>query len=94
MKHAYHGRTDQPIRIVAELRPDCVAIRIQHAGDAFDPASSRPPALDGSRESGFGLYLIGRSVDDVRYSRDECGRNCITLIKRFAATPERTTRCS
>ena len=81
MKHAYHGRADQRIQLEAEMVPRRVSIRLHHLGDSFDPTTVSPPALDGSRESGFGVYLITRSVDDVRYSRDERGRNCITLVK-------------
>jgi sigma-B regulation protein RsbU (phosphoserine phosphatase) len=81
MKHAYHGRTDQRIQLEAEMIPGRVSIRLHHLGDAFDPTTVSPPALDGSRESGFGIYLITKSVDEVRYSRDERGRNCIALIR-------------
>ena len=81
MKHAYHGRADQRIQLEAETFPGRVSIRLHHLGDSFDPAAVSPPALDGSRESGFGIYLITKSVDDVRYSRDERGRNCIALVK-------------
>lgn len=83
MKHAYHGRTDQRIQLEAEVWPDRVAIRLHHLGDSFDPTVVPSPAFDGSRESGFGIYLIAKSVDDVRYSRDERGRNCIDLVKSF-----------
>ena len=81
MKHAYHGRADQ--RIHLEGRSVSGPCR-------GPPASSRRslrsfggarPAFDGSRESGFGVYLIARSVDDVRYYRDERGGNCIALVK-------------
>jgi phosphoserine phosphatase RsbU/P len=81
MKHAYHGRTDQRIQLDAEIVHRRVSIRLHHLGDAFDPTTVSPPALDGSRESGFGIYLITKSVDEVRYSRDERGRNCIALVK-------------
>lgn len=81
MKHAYHGRADQRIQLEAEMVPRRVSIRLHHLGDSFDATTVSPPALDGSRESGFGIYLITKSVDDVRYSRDERGRNCITLVK-------------
>jgi anti-sigma regulatory factor (Ser/Thr protein kinase) len=84
MKHAYHGRTDQRIQLEAETLPGRVSIRLHHLGDPFDPTAVSPPALDGSRESGFGVYLIARSVDDVRYSRDERGRNCIALVKALS----------
>jgi sigma-B regulation protein RsbU (phosphoserine phosphatase) len=84
MKHAYHGRADQRIQLEAETLPGRVSIQLHHLGDPFDPTAVSPPALDGSRESGFGVYLIARSVDDVRYSRDERGRNCIALVKAFS----------
>jgi sigma-B regulation protein RsbU (phosphoserine phosphatase) len=82
VKHAYHGRDDQWIRLEAEVYPDAVSLRLHHLGDAFDPSKVPPPPLDGSRDSGFGVYLITKSVDDVRYFRDERGRNCIALVKR------------
>jgi PAS domain S-box-containing protein len=81
MKHAYHGRSDQSIHLEGEVFPDRVAIQLHHFGDAFDPSTAPPPPLDGSRESGFGAYIIASSVDEVRYYRDERGRNCIVLIK-------------
>lgn len=85
MKHAYHGRRDQRIRLDADAFPDRVVIRLHHLGDSFDPASVPAPALDGSRESGFGVYLITNSVDEVRYSRDDRGCNCIALVKTHSA---------
>ena len=94
MKHAYHGRADQWIELEATALPDRVTIRLHHLGDAFDPGSASPPALNGSRESGFGLYLITKSVDEARYSRDERGRNCIVLNKVFDPHRGRTTPCN
>jgi PAS domain S-box-containing protein len=81
MKHAYHGRADQWIHLEAEAFSGQVSIRLYHQGEPFDPSTVAPPALDGSQESGFGFYLITQSVDDVRYSRDTRGRNCIALVK-------------
>jgi PAS domain S-box-containing protein len=82
MKHAYHGRADQRIHLEAEAFGDQVAVRLHHLGEPFDPSAVSPPSFDGSRESGFGLYLMTRSVDDVRYARDERGGHCIVLVKR------------
>ena len=81
MKHAYRGRTDQRVYLEAEAFPGHLALRLHHDGDPFDPSVALPPALDGSRESGFGAYIISKSVDQVRYYRDERGRNCIELVK-------------
>ena len=81
MKHAYHGRNDQSIHLEAEAFPGRVEIHLRHFGDAFDPSTVPPPLFDGSRDSGFGVYIIAQSVDEVRYYHDERGRNCIALIK-------------
>jgi anti-sigma regulatory factor (Ser/Thr protein kinase) len=81
MKHAYHGRTDQRIQLEAELFPGHVLIRLHHVGEPFDPSRIPPPPFDGSRESGFGAYIIMQCVDDAQYCRDEFGRNCVALTK-------------
>jgi sigma-B regulation protein RsbU (phosphoserine phosphatase) len=81
MRHAYQGRTDQLIEIDAAAFPSQVSVRLHHLGDPFDPSTISPPALDGSQESGFGIYLITQSVDEARYYRDERGRNCVALVK-------------
>jgi anti-sigma regulatory factor (Ser/Thr protein kinase) len=81
MKHAYQGRADQRIHLEAEAFPGRVSIRLRHLGKPFDPSDAAPPAFDGSRDSGFGAYIIMRSVDEARYYRDERGRNCIALTK-------------
>lgn len=82
MRHAYRGRTDEKIRLVADAFVDRIVIRLFHYGAAFDPTRVRPPAFDGSREGGFGVYIIAHSVDEVRYTRDEQGENCIYLVKK------------
>jgi PAS domain S-box-containing protein len=85
MRHAYRGRTDQLIEIDAAAFPSQVSVRLHHLGDPFDPSTISPPALDGSQESGFGIYLITQSVDEARYCRDERGRNCVALVKVHAS---------
>ena len=85
MKHAYRGRTDQRIQLGAAAFPDRVVFCLHHLGEPFDPAAVPPPAFNGSRENGFGVYMIAQSVDEVRYLRDERGRNCILLVKKRKA---------
>jgi sigma-B regulation protein RsbU (phosphoserine phosphatase) len=81
IQHAYRGRSDQWIRLEAEALDSAVVVRLRHAGAGFNPAAVPPPAMDGSRESGFGTYIISRSVDQIGYYRDERGRNCVSLVK-------------
>jgi len=81
MLHAYRGRKDQSIHVEAEALPDVVTVMFRHVGAGFDSAGLEPPLPDGTRESGFGTYMIFRSVDQVRYYRDERGRSCVSLVK-------------
>ena len=81
MRHAYGGRTDQQIQLDAEVFADRIVLRLHHLGETFDPNAVKTPAFDGTQDGGFGMYIIAESVDDVRYYRDERGRNCISLVK-------------
>jgi sigma-B regulation protein RsbU (phosphoserine phosphatase) len=83
IEHAYADRGDRQIQLELEAFPDRIALRLYYLGDPFDPSKVPPPAFDGSRESGFGVYLIAQSVDDVRYFRNESGENCIVLVKVY-----------
>jgi sigma-B regulation protein RsbU (phosphoserine phosphatase) len=80
-RHAYHGRADQRIHVATEAFPESIRITLRHLGAGFDPPAPVLPEPDTTRESGFGNYIISRSVDDVRYYRDERGRNCVSLTK-------------
>jgi phosphoserine phosphatase RsbU/P len=82
IRHAYLGRPDRRVQITADAFDDRVVLQLCHEGEVFDPATVPAPAFDGSREGGFGVYIIAQSVDEVRYTRDERGRNCVRLVKR------------
>jgi serine/threonine-protein kinase RsbW len=81
IRHAHRGCADLRIQIHADTGGDGVILQLYYGGDAFDPTGVPPPVFDGSREGGFGIYMIARSVDQVQYSQDAQGRNCISLIK-------------
>jgi anti-sigma regulatory factor (Ser/Thr protein kinase) len=78
-----HGTAgaEAPIGATALLFPRHISITLRQYGKPFAPANVPPPAFDGSREGGFGVYIISRSVDELSYSRDENGFNSITLLK-------------
>lgn len=79
--HAYRGQPGQRIQLEAEVMEDRTLVRIYDWGEAFDATAVEPPAFDGSRETGFGLYIIAHCVDEVHYERDDQGRNCVGLMK-------------
>jgi serine phosphatase RsbU (regulator of sigma subunit)/anti-sigma regulatory factor (Ser/Thr protein kinase) len=81
--HAYHRQPGQRLRLEADVCVQQVTVRIYDWGEAFDPSLIEPPSFDGSKESGFGVYIIAHSVDEVQHSRDVQGSNCIRLVKRL-----------
>jgi serine/threonine-protein kinase RsbW len=87
MRHSYGGRTDQRILIKAEALGDGVSIRLYDFGKSFDPKAVAAPSFDGTRDHGFGVFMIARAVDQVTHSRDADGRNCIHLMKKSKRNP-------
>jgi anti-sigma regulatory factor (Ser/Thr protein kinase) len=87
MKHAYAGDRDQLIRIEGDAFTDRVAVRLRHLGSPFSPDAVPAPEFNGSRDSGFGAYIIASSVDEVKYYRDASGRNCVALFKKHRSRP-------
>lgn len=83
IKHAYQGRKSQQIQITAEVSAGHMVIRLYDRGKEFDLESVQAPKFDGSKDSGFGIYIISRLVDEVMYSRDKNGKNCAELIVKF-----------
>jgi anti-sigma regulatory factor (Ser/Thr protein kinase) len=83
MLHAYAGQADRPLEVVILAEPDRVSVSLFHQGEPLDPKRVPPPAFDGSRESGFGLYLIRQAVDACTFFQDERGHHGIRMTKRW-----------
>ncbi|MEP7338956.1 MAG: anti-sigma factor antagonist [Acidobacteriota bacterium] len=88
MRHAYDGCSDHPILLSAEVLADRMIFQIRHRGKPFDPNTAHEPMFDGSKDGGFGLFIIAQSVDEVAYTsdvlQDEFWWNCISLVKKFS----------
>ena len=85
--HAYQGEPDRPIEVVIEAGPEQVCVSVYHEGKDFDPASVRPPVFDGSREGGFGLYLMKQTVKEVTFFSEADGRCGVRLVKKRRSLP-------
>jgi anti-sigma regulatory factor (Ser/Thr protein kinase) len=83
IRHAYKGRPGEKIVIEASFYETKVIIRIYHEGETFNPDTVPTPTFDGSRNNGFGLYIIAHWADEVNYSKDEKGTNCIQIVKHY-----------
>jgi len=82
LNHAYWGARNRRVTVHAMAFPGEVHVDLADWGRRFDPEQVPPPAFDGSRANGFGVYIIEQCVDDHRYYRDELGRNHLRLIRR------------
>lgn len=84
LNHAYWGDRDRRLQLNLEAFPGRVHVEMSDWGQSFDLSAVAPPAFDGSRPGGFGVYIISQCVDEFRYYRDDLGRNCLSLEKRVA----------
>ena len=63
MRHAYHGRLDQPIEVY------CNRLERRTSAPAVDPTKLEARPLDEVRPGGLGLHIIRASMDSVEYKR-------------------------
>ncbi len=82
MKHGYAGRPDRRLSVTVTRYPHDWIVELGHEGSALHRDRVGPPLFDGSRESGFGLYLIDQCVDVVHYLTEPGGRHVTRLVKR------------
>ncbi len=96
VRHGYRDESHRPIRVVLEAEADEVRLAFHYPGRSFDPDAVPPPVFDGSKEGGFGVYLIRRLVDEVRYQRDSSGLCSVHLRKKRspALPPQESEACS
>jgi phosphoserine phosphatase RsbU/P len=81
--HAGLERSDSFIHLSAEELEDGILLDFSYHGPAFDPKGVPPPAFDGSRDRGFGVFIISQAADEVSYLRDLNGINHVKLLKNL-----------
>jgi anti-sigma regulatory factor (Ser/Thr protein kinase) len=82
-----HGMPDPALHRI-EVRigreADAILLEIEDDGVAFDPTQAPPPppvTLDSDRVGGWGIRIVRRLSDEVRYRRVD-GFNRLTLVFR------------
>jgi sigma-B regulation protein RsbU (phosphoserine phosphatase) len=81
--HGYKSESNKKIEIQVSTLNDFLQIQLQHQGISFEPNNVRLPSFDGSRDGGFGVFIIASIMDDVQYFRDSFGNNFITMTKKI-----------
>ena len=92
VNHGLRRDPQQSFSVSFEHVAGLFIIELRDPGPAFDPtaAALRPrEAADEDLPGGWGIQLVRRYIDDIRYSR-EGGENVLRLVKRLGPGPEAT----
>lgn len=84
MTHGFEDAGDHQIALRLAQQGKDVVLEIEDDGVAFDPTTTDPPplaTLDSTRIGGWGMRIVRRFSDEVRYRRSD-GHNCLTLVFR------------
>jgi anti-sigma regulatory factor (Ser/Thr protein kinase) len=84
IRHAYPPDAPGNIHLEAVALENEVRVQIVDHGIPYPHPEDMPlPTFDGTRDHGFGLFLVGEGTDKQERFRDEMGRNVLTLTKRY-----------
>jgi serine phosphatase RsbU (regulator of sigma subunit)/anti-sigma regulatory factor (Ser/Thr protein kinase) len=86
IKHAYGEMADQWIDIEANRLENKIIFRLYDRGIDFEPSKVPAPVFDGSKEGGFGLFIVKETADQFEHFKCSDGRNCTSLT--FKLPPE------
>ena len=91
--HGYAGMDPGSIMLRLELDSRKITLTITDFGHPFEPYEPDKPdvnaAMDETELSGFGLFFIYESMDEIDYQETEDG-NSLILTKRLPAVDDRT----
>ena len=92
IRHAYHGREDQPIKIefnpLDEPENEGVVIRIRDFGMQVDPSKIKSRDLDDVRPGGLGVHIMNECMDDVRFAPCDDGGTVLIMTKKLPSMQE------
>ena len=87
IEHGYRFEPGKFMEIEVLWERDRFQVTIVDKGDSFDFYDVKPydvkEAFHEKRQGGFGLYIIQKSVDEIKYETDHEGENRLTLIKKI-----------
>ena len=86
IRHAYQGRHDGGVQLMATTKEDRVEFVLVDQGQAPQPGRLKPRSLDEIRPGGLGLHLIQSVMDEVRYHTSARG-NELFLAKMLQPRP-------
>ncbi len=85
VNHALRHDARQKFQVALEHTEDSLLIELRDRGPAFDPTTTSDrgaQADDDDLPGGWGIPLVRRYIDEMRYTRDG-GENILRLTKRL-----------
>jgi phosphoserine phosphatase RsbU/P len=85
VNHALQRDAQRQFQVGFEKRADSFVLEFRDEGAEFDPTAAAPrkaQAEDDDLPGGWGIELVRRQIDEVRYRR-EAGQNVLRLRKRL-----------
>jgi serine/threonine-protein kinase RsbW len=92
VNHALRRDPQRQFQVDIEHSGNSIVIELRDDGPEFDPTAAarrKPQAEDDDLPGGWGIELVRRNLDEIRYQR-EAGKNVLRLTKRLVseASPE------
>lgn len=85
VNHALLRDAQRTFQVLLEHAGDLFVIELRDQGPHFDPTAAairKPQAEDDDLPGGWGIQLVRRYMDEIRYHR-EAGTNVLRLTKRL-----------
>jgi anti-sigma regulatory factor (Ser/Thr protein kinase) len=86
IEYGYAGMDPGTIILAFEIDPACISLTLTDFGQPFEPSEPEPPDIEEQFKqgttSGFGLYFIYQTMDEIDYTTSEAG-NTLSFIKRL-----------
>ena len=88
-RYAYPDGTGEAVVCVEKLEdPPAAAVTFIDWGTPYDPLAQKDPdttlAAEDREIGGLGIFLVKKSMDDVRYEYRD-GQNVLTIVKKLPA---------
>lgn len=88
VRHARPGAGGIPLSVTVTRIEDRIRVEMMYPGVSFDPTVVPAPVLDGSKDGGFGVSIIFRSMDSVTYGT-KAGQNLLVMEKAPGRSAQR-----
>ncbi len=81
IRHACRRRSDESIRVTFVMLGNGITIEVCDDGPGFDPADVPAPDARDMKEGGYGVFIIGEFMDQVKAFRR--GRQFVMSMTRY-----------